>query len=91
MNLRRLVLAAAIFLGLSLGLSGGICAAQEITVAAAADLQFVMQDIGARFQSETGKSVKLDLRLFRQLCSAASEWRAVRHVLLGQPGLSEAT
>ena len=37
----------------------GICAAQEITVAAAADLQFVMQDIGARFQSETGKSVKL--------------------------------
>jgi molybdate transport system substrate-binding protein len=55
MNFRRLVLAAAIFLGLS----GGLCAAQEITVAAAADLQFVMQDIGARFQSETGKSVKL--------------------------------
>ena len=33
--------------------------AQEITIAAAADLQFVMQDIAARFQKETGKSVKL--------------------------------
>jgi molybdate transport system substrate-binding protein len=55
MNFRRLVLAVAIFVGLS----GGLCAAQEVTVAAAADLQFVMQDVGARFQSETGKSVKL--------------------------------
>ena len=55
MNFRRLVLAIAI----CLGLSGGLCAAQEITVAAAADLQFVMQDVGARFQSETGKTVKL--------------------------------
>jgi molybdate transport system substrate-binding protein len=55
MNFRRLVLVLAIFLGLS----GELCAAQEITVAAAADLQFVMQDVAARFQSETGKSVKL--------------------------------
>jgi len=55
MNFRSLVLVLAI----SLGLSGGLCAAQEITVAAAADLQLVMQDVGARFQSETGKSVKL--------------------------------
>jgi molybdate transport system substrate-binding protein len=55
MKFRRLVLAVAIFLGLS----GGLCAAQEITVAAAADLQFVMQEVGARFQSATGKSVKL--------------------------------
>jgi molybdate transport system substrate-binding protein len=54
-NFRRLALAVAIFIGLS----GEFCAAQEITVAAAADLQFVMQDVGARFQSETGKSVKL--------------------------------
>jgi molybdate transport system substrate-binding protein len=52
---RRLALAVAVFVGLS----GGFCAAQEITVAAAADLQFVMQDVAARFQSETGKSVKL--------------------------------
>jgi molybdate transport system substrate-binding protein len=36
-----------------------LCAAQEITVAAAADLQFAMQDVAARFQKETGKSVKL--------------------------------
>jgi len=55
MKFGRLVLAVAIFLGLS----GGLCAAQEITVAAAADLQFVMQEVGARFKSATGKSVKL--------------------------------
>ena len=34
-------------------------AAQEITVAAAADLQFAMQDIAARFQKETGKTLKV--------------------------------
>jgi len=33
--------------------------AQEITVAAAADLQSVMQEITARFQKETGKTVKV--------------------------------
>ena len=37
----------------------GLCAAQEITVAAAADLQFAMQDIAARFHNETGNSVRL--------------------------------
>ncbi len=35
------------------------CAAQAITVAAAADLQFAMQDVAAKFQKETGKEVKL--------------------------------
>ena len=55
MNFRRLVLVIALFLGIN----GSICIAQEITVAAAADLQFVMQDIAARFQKEAGKSVKL--------------------------------
>jgi molybdate transport system substrate-binding protein len=34
-------------------------AAQEITVAAASDLQFAFQDVAARFQKETGKTVKL--------------------------------
>jgi molybdate transport system substrate-binding protein len=33
--------------------------AQEIMIAAAADLQFVMQEVSTRFQKETGKSVKL--------------------------------
>ena len=35
------------------------CAAQSITVAAAADLQFAMQDVAAQFQKKTGKEVKL--------------------------------
>jgi molybdate transport system substrate-binding protein len=35
-----------------------LCVAQEINVAAAADLQFAMQDVAARFQKETGKTVK---------------------------------
>lgn len=35
------------------------CASQAITVAAAADLQFAMQDVAAQFQKETGKEVKL--------------------------------
>lgn len=53
MNLRKLV-AIALFCGLG----GGFCKGQEITVAAASDLQFVMQDVAARFQKETGKTVK---------------------------------
>ena len=36
-----------------------LCAGQEITIAAAADLQSAMQDVAARFQNETGKTVKL--------------------------------
>jgi molybdate transport system substrate-binding protein len=36
-----------------------VCAAQEITVAAAADLQSAMQDVAARFERETGKKVKV--------------------------------
>jgi molybdate transport system substrate-binding protein len=35
------------------------CVAQQITVAAAADLQFAMQDIAAQFQKQTGKTVKV--------------------------------
>jgi len=47
------------FLALVVSASSAYCVAQEITVAAAADLQFAMQDIAARFQKETGKSVKV--------------------------------
>lgn len=35
------------------------CAAQSITVAAAADLQFAMQDVASQFQKETGKELRL--------------------------------
>src|SRR5580692_1987989 len=34
------------------------CVSQDISVAAAADLQFAMQEIAGRFQKETGKTVK---------------------------------
>jgi molybdate transport system substrate-binding protein len=54
MSIRRVIL---IFLAVVC--ISHLCAAQEITVAAAADLQFAMQDVAARFQKETGKSVKL--------------------------------
>jgi molybdate transport system substrate-binding protein len=55
MNVRRSRLIGA----LVVAFLSQFCVAQEITVAAAADLQFAMQDIAARFQKETGKAVKL--------------------------------
>ncbi len=55
MCLTRLLVVVA----LAIGLSAVLCAAQEITVAAAADLQFAMQEVGTRFQQESGKTVKL--------------------------------
>ena len=36
-----------------------VCAAQEITVAAASDLQFALQDVKERFEKNTGARVKL--------------------------------
>lgn len=54
MDVRRLILVGA----LATGLVSQRSAAQEITVAAAADLQFAMQDVAARFQKQTGKTVK---------------------------------
>jgi molybdate transport system substrate-binding protein len=57
MSIRRLRLIA--LLAAVVSFAPHFCAAQEITVAAAADLQFAMQDVAARFQKETGKSVKL--------------------------------
>ncbi len=58
MNLRRLRAAIALFFSFSV-LNSGYGAAQEITVAAAADLQSVMQEVGSRFQQESGKTVKV--------------------------------
>src|ERR1700686_3382492 len=55
MNARRRSLVVL----LMVGFISQSCFAQEITVAAAADLQFAMQDVAARFQKETGKTVKL--------------------------------
>jgi molybdate transport system substrate-binding protein len=51
------------------------CSGQEITVAAAADLQFAMQDIASKFQKATGKSVKITYgssgNFFQQLQNGA--------------------
>jgi molybdate transport system substrate-binding protein len=55
MNFKRSAVVAAFLLGSC----GALCRAQEITVAVAADLQFLMQDVASRFQKETGKNVKL--------------------------------
>jgi len=44
---------------LAVAFTCGFCTPQESTVAAAAHLQFAMQDVAARFQKETGKTVKL--------------------------------
>jgi molybdate transport system substrate-binding protein len=53
MSVRRFALILA-----AVGCLSHVCAAQEISVAAAADLQFAMQDIAARFEKQTGKTVK---------------------------------
>jgi molybdate transport system substrate-binding protein len=55
MSVRRQCLIAVLLVGFFTQL----CAAQEITVAAAADLQFAMQEVAARFQKETAKTVKV--------------------------------
>ena len=53
MRVRRFALIVA-----AISFISNLCVAQEISVAAAADLQFAMQDIAARFQKETGNTVK---------------------------------
>jgi molybdate transport system substrate-binding protein len=55
MNIRRQTFISL----LTFGFIGHLVAAQEITVAAAADLQSAMQDVTARFQRETGKTVRV--------------------------------
>ncbi len=71
MSFRKSVVIASLFLGIICS----TCMAQEVTVAAAADLQFVMQDVAARFQKETGKNVKLTYgssgNFFQQLQNGA--------------------
>ena len=54
MSFRRLSLIAMMVVGCI----SQLCVGQEISVAAAADLQFAMQDIAGRFQKEAGKTVK---------------------------------
>jgi molybdate transport system substrate-binding protein len=71
MNRRRLT----VFAILGITLISQLCAAQEITVAAAADLQSAMQDVAARFERQTGKKVKVIFgssgNFFQQIQSGA--------------------
>ncbi len=53
---KRILLAVAFFAVL---VRAGTGRAQEITVAAASDLQFAFQEVATRFQHDSGKSVKL--------------------------------
>lgn len=55
MNRRRLALPAV----LGITFISQLCAAQAITVAAAADLQYAMQDVAARFERERGTKVNV--------------------------------
>jgi molybdate transport system substrate-binding protein len=55
MNLRRTTVIAI----LGIAFICQACVAQEITIAAASDLQSAMQDVAARFQKETGQTLKL--------------------------------
>ncbi len=54
MNLRRSIVAIV-----AIAFVSQLCAAQEITVAAAADLQSAMQELTAQFQKETGKKINV--------------------------------
>jgi len=71
MNRRRLT----VFAILGITLISQLCAAQEITVATAADLQSAMQDVAARFERQTGKKVKVIFgssgNFFQQIQSGA--------------------
>jgi len=42
-----------------LSLAVPLCQAEEVTIAAAADLQFAFQDVATRFEKQTGQHVKL--------------------------------
>jgi len=52
---------AILMLTLSLNLASPARAAEEISVAAAADLTFAFKDVAAKFQAQTGATVKLSL------------------------------
>jgi len=55
MSIRRFELAVVLTLILAVVLSAG----QDITVAAAADLQSAMQEVVGRFQEQTGKTIRV--------------------------------
>jgi molybdate transport system substrate-binding protein len=55
MNVGRRSLVAV----LMVGFISQLCVGREMTVAAASDLQFAMQDVAGRFEKETGETVRL--------------------------------
>src|SRR5437588_10810225 len=73
--MRRFLVLVVLWCSCSTALGGAEDAPRQITVAAAVDLQFVLQDVAARFQKETGKAVKLSFgssgNFFQQLQNGA--------------------
>jgi molybdate transport system substrate-binding protein len=53
MNIRK----AGALAVLAIVFSSQLSLSQDVTVAAAADLQFALRDVAARFQKETGKKI----------------------------------
>ena len=58
LNLQMLLVRRAL-LSIAVVLMSQVCIAQDLTIAAAADLQFAMQDIASHYEKESGKTVKV--------------------------------
>ncbi len=73
MNVRRLSLAAVLLVSFI----SQLCVAQEITVAAAADLQFAMQDVAGPIPEGNGENREAHLWFVGEFFPANSERRSL--------------
>ena len=55
----------------------GAFAADELTVAAAADLTFAFKDVAAKFQAQNGDAMKLSFGFLGEFLFPDSKWRAL--------------
>ncbi len=67
----------------------GSAAAEDITIAAASDLNFAFKELVTEYERTTGNHVKLTLGLLGQFLRANSKWRAVRSVFFRRHRLSQ--
>ena len=59
-------------------LLGSFAQAEEIAVAAAADLTYVMKDLATQFKSKTGSSVTLSFGASGSFYAQVAKWSSVR-------------